>query len=57
MTICSSSTLRRTLGRPISQIDAQIAPIALSHDATLATRNILDFDECGIEIIEPWKPE
>ena len=45
---------RRTIGRPISQIDGQIAAIALSHHATLATRNIVDFEECGINIINPW---
>ncbi|MGL5874621.1 MAG: type II toxin-antitoxin system VapC family toxin [Xenococcaceae cyanobacterium] len=48
---------RRTIGRPISQIDAQIAAIALSHNATLATRNISDFEECGIIIINPWAEE
>jgi toxin FitB len=36
---------RRTIGRPISQIDAQIAAIARSHHATLATRNVDDFEE------------
>lgn len=46
---------RRIMGRPISQIDAQIAAIALSHHATLATRNVADFEECGIKIINPWE--
>ncbi|MEM7590747.1 MAG: type II toxin-antitoxin system VapC family toxin [Cyanobacteria bacterium P01_A01_bin.83] len=46
---------RRMIGRPISQIDAQIAAIALCHNATLATRNISDFEECGINIINPWE--
>ncbi|MEL7076488.1 MAG: type II toxin-antitoxin system VapC family toxin [Cyanobacteria bacterium J06648_1] len=48
---------RKKIGRPISQIDAQIAAIALCHDAILATRNIPDFEECGIEIINPWEQE
>lgn len=48
---------RRTLGRPISQIDAQIAAIVRSHNATLATRNVADFEECGIDIINPWEKE
>ena len=46
---------RKKIGRPISQIDAQIAAIALSHNATLATRNVSDFEECGIDIINPWE--
>ena len=47
--------IRRQNGRPISQADAQIAAIAHSRGAVLATRNIADFDRCGIEIINPWK--
>lgn len=48
------SAKRKILGRPISQIDAQIAAIVLSHNATLATRNVADFDYCDINIINPW---
>lgn len=35
---------RKKLGRPISQVDAQIAAIAFSHNAMLATRNVADFE-------------
>lgn len=49
------SVNRRKIGRPISQIDAQIAAIARSHNATLATRNVSDFEECNIKIINPWE--
>lgn len=45
---------RRHAGRPISQADAQIAAIARSRGATIATRNVLDFEECGIRVINPW---
>ncbi len=45
---------RRQAGRPISQADAQIAAIARSRGAALATRNVLDFEGCGVEIINPW---
>jgi toxin FitB len=48
------ATKRRKIGRPISQIDAQIAAIACCHNATLATRNVDDFTECGIDIVNPW---
>jgi predicted nucleic acid-binding protein len=33
----------------------QIAAITRFHNATLATRNVDDFHECGIEIINPWE--
>jgi predicted nucleic acid-binding protein len=39
---------RRQAGRPIAQADAQIAAIARSRGAALATRNVPDFEECGI---------
>ena len=46
---------RRGLGRPISEFDAQIAAIAHSRGATLATRNVADFADCGIKLISPWE--
>ena len=45
---------RRRIGRPISHFDAQIAAIALSTGATLATHNTKDFDGCGVKVIDPW---
>ena len=46
---------RRAAGRPISQFDCQIAAIARAAGAGVATRNALDFEGCGIEIIDPWR--
>jgi predicted nucleic acid-binding protein len=48
------SAERRRAGRPISQLDAQIAAVARSRGAVLATRNGTDFEDCGIKIINPW---
>jgi len=45
---------REVAGRPISQFDAMIAAITRLHDAVLATRNLADFDRCGIDLINPW---
>lgn len=45
---------RRALGRPISQFDAQIAAIARQSGAKLATRNITDFERCGVALVDPW---
>lgn len=45
---------RRQVGRPISQFDAQIAAIARSRGAALCTRNVKDFQECGVDLLNPW---
>lgn len=45
---------RRSLGRPIREFDAQIASIAISRGASLATRNVRDFEHLDLDIINPW---
>lgn len=45
---------RRQAGRPISQFDAQIAAIATSRGAAVATRNVSDFGDIGLVLINPW---
>lgn len=45
---------RKLIGKPISQFDAMIAGIARSRGALLATRNVKDFEGCGIEIANPF---
>ena len=45
---------RRLAGQPISQFDAQIAAIARSRGAVLATRNTRDFGDCNLTIVDPW---
>jgi predicted nucleic acid-binding protein len=45
---------RRRAGRPISHHDAQIAAIASLEKAEVATRNVADFEDCGIRVIDPW---
>ena len=45
---------RDRAGRPITQLDAMIAAIARSHRATVATRNTADFQNCGVDVINPW---
>lgn len=46
---------RRAAGRPITPFDCQIAAIARVHGAVVATRNVRDFEGCGIELIDPWQ--
>jgi predicted nucleic acid-binding protein len=45
---------RRRAGRPISHFDAQIAAIARSTGASVATRNVSDFEGCEVKLINPW---
>lgn len=45
---------RRAMGRPIAHADCQIAAIAQTTTATVATRNTPDFADCGIRLINPW---
>ena len=45
---------RQRKGRPIAQFDAQIAGIAQAHGAVIATRNVRDFEGCGVQLINPW---
>lgn len=46
--------IRRSVGRPIEAFDAMIAATARAHSIPVATRNIPDFVDCGIHLIDPW---
>ena len=48
------SQIRKSADRPISMGDAMIAAICRQHDLTLATRNVRDFEETGITVVNPW---
>ena len=45
---------RRRLGRPSATVDLMIAAIALSQGASGVTRNVADFEACGIAVVNPW---
>lgn len=45
---------RKKLGRPMSILDGQIAAIAFVFHCKLATRNIKDFQNCDLELINPF---
>jgi len=47
---------RKELGRPISVTDGQIAAIAKTNGFSIATRNIKDFDDSQIMLINPFQP-
>ena len=46
---------RKEIGRPMSVCDGQIAAIAKTTGFCVATRNIKDFEECQIKLINPFE--
>ena len=49
------SARRRTVGSTVATHDTQIAGIVMSRNATLATRNLRDFDDLDIALVNPWE--
>jgi toxin FitB len=45
---------RKESGLPLSMPDGQISAIARAHGATIATRNIRDFIDCGVDLVDPF---
>jgi predicted nucleic acid-binding protein len=45
---------RSRQGRPMGIADGQIAATCRARGATLATRNVRDFEEVGILVVDPW---
>ena len=46
---------RRRAGHPLVGFDGLIAATAFAAGASLATRNISDFEGCGLTLINPWE--
>ena len=46
---------REAAGRPISVEDAMIAATARAYGAIIATRNLTDFRECDVDLVNPWE--
>lgn len=47
---------RKIMGRPLSVPDGQISAIAKSQGFSVATRNLKDFTDCGVNTIDPFSP-
>jgi hypothetical protein len=45
---------RKELGLPMSVPDGQIAAIARLNHLAVATRNVVDFKNCGIDVVNPF---
>ena len=48
---------RRAIGRPMQghELDCQIAAIARANEASIGTRNVRHFTDCGVSVINPWQ--
>lgn len=49
--------IRKELGRPMSVPDGQIAAVARSSGLAIATRNVRDFEDCGVDLVNPFRSE
>ena len=48
------AAMRRSAGRTVPPADCQVAAITRSRGMAVATRNVRDFDDIDIEIVNPW---
>jgi predicted nucleic acid-binding protein len=46
---------RRRRGRATAPLDLMIAAIALAHGASVVTRDVAGFAECGVAVVNPWR--
>ena len=46
---------RRAQGHPMGSLDAQIAAIAKVAGAIVATRDVSDFLDCGVPVVNPYQ--
>ncbi len=48
------SGMRQMRGRPLVMAYGLIAATALEHDLIVVTRNVRDFEDLGLKIVNPW---
>jgi toxin FitB len=49
------SARRQLAGRPLSMADGLIAATALENELTLVTRDVRDYEDLGLAILNPWE--
>lgn len=42
-------------GQALPVIDSLIAATAITHNLTVATRNTVNFERCGVKFVNPWE--
>lgn len=47
--------VRRRAGRSCPMADLMVAATARAHGASVVTRNVADFEGCGVPVIDPWE--
>ena len=47
---------RRIQGKQIKVADGLIVATALHHKLTIVTRNVKDFEDLGLTLLNPWTP-
>ena len=47
--------IRRKAGRPAMPMDLMIAAIARANGASMVTRDLGGFEDCGLTLINPWE--
>lgn len=55
ITAAELAAQRQKVGTPADMRDTQIAGIALSRRASIATRNVKHFSDLSVPVIDPWK--
>lgn len=51
--MCGLAEKKRRGTLPV--IDSLMAATALEHGLVVATRNVKDFERCGVEVVNPWE--
>jgi predicted nucleic acid-binding protein len=49
------AAISKMKGRPRPVVDALLAATAVQHDLVLVTRNIKDYEDLGVTILNPWE--
>jgi predicted nucleic acid-binding protein len=47
--------MRRGAGRTVATVDLMIASVARSQGASVVTRSVGDFRDCGVAVVNPWE--